>query len=127
MVTIFIRCALGLLFSFLPLKQSMSTVMYPTLESKVTLPTVTITAKKIIKKHVHKAKEFMGLICEQPLDTRVHDDFKLAMNEYTGPKVKLTSLRRHKNNRSKHNIGKAADFQFSDELINWLLSEEGTA
>jgi len=76
-----------------------------------------------IKKY---AKEFLGFQLEGSCNTQVNNNLREALKTYTGPKIKITSLKRHRNNKSRHNIGLAADFEFSHELILWLVSEEGT-
>lgn len=121
MIKLLAHSAIVLLLSLMPFSESHQSTLYPQLRFE--LPEVTITAKAV-KKSIRRT-EFLGFKLEQPLDTRVDPELQEALNDYTGPEIKVTSLRRHLNNKSKHNIGKAVDFQFSDELIRWLISEEG--
>jgi hypothetical protein len=59
------------------------------------------------------------------VDTTICNTFKSALATYSGPTVKINSLRRHTNKASAHYHGKAADFELSDNLVQWLLSSEG--
>lgn len=84
------------------------------------LPTITIKARKI-----RKAMTFENFKLESPCDTNVTTNLRTALRSYTGPEIKITSLKRHYNCKSKHFHGKAVDLQFSHELIDWLVSDEG--
>lgn len=92
-------------------------------EYTMTLKEVVITAKKLGK----KTAEFMGFKLEKAsLDTNIHDRLEEALQDFTGPKKMITSLKRHKwNPKSKHRSGQAVDFEFSRELIEWLVSDAG--
>lgn len=93
-----------------------------------TLDQVVVTAKKVKRK---TSKEFLGFKLQKGLDTSVHSKLEDALKDFkssNAPEVVISSLKRHKwNIRSKHRAGKAVDFEFSHELIVWLVSEEGTA
>lgn len=94
-----------------------------------TLPEVVVVAKKMPKRVSTRtnATEFMGFALDPGLDTTVHKDLRAILTTYTGPSVKISSLVRHKwSHKSKHRSGRAVDFRFSHELIEWLVSEEGT-
>lgn len=65
---------------------------------------------------------------ESGLDTRIRPELLSALLDYRGPKTSIGSLRRNwaSNPKSKHNCGKAVDFGFDRELIDWLvLTDEG--
>jgi hypothetical protein len=47
------------------------------------------------------------------------------MSTYKGPTAKVNSLRRHYNKSSEHYHGKAVDLAWDDEVIAFLISEEG--
>lgn len=126
MIKLLVARSFALLLTLLPIKEVQNSNI-SNLERKYSLPEVVITAKAIKKTKIAKVVEFLGHKCEQALDGRVHSSLKEAFNEYTGPELVFTSLRRHKNNGSKHNIGKAADVRFDKNVIDWLISEEGSA
>lgn len=50
-------------------------------------------------------------------DTRVSPQLINSLKSYSGPKVKITSLRRHWGTKSRHECGKAVDMEFSHALI----------
>lgn len=79
------------------------------------------------KKAAPYSKNFLGFRLLGRLNTNIHHNLKLALTEYNGPKKAITSLRRNWRTNSKHNCGKAVDFEFDHSLIEWLVSEEGTA
>lgn len=81
--------------------------------------------KKKRDRWICKDGTFLGFVLYTPVDTSIHRSFHLALSEYTGPKVKVNSLRRSCNRSSAHYHGKAADFELSQELVDWLLSDEG--
>jgi len=74
---------------------------------------------------VCKNGTFFGFIVYTPVDTSVAESFKIALEDYRGPQVKVSSLRRHYNQKSDHFHGKAVDLEFSKDLIDWLVSEDG--
>lgn len=74
-----------------------------------------------------KLREFMGFKLEGVCNTNISNQLKLALASYSGPDVKITSLRRNWNSTSRHNHGKAVDMEFDHELIEWLVSEPGQA
>lgn len=88
------------------------------------------TLKEVVIKDKHSSKfrrgEFLGFQLQKPLNTRIHETLEKALLSYQGPKVMITSLRRF-GTVSKHCCGKAVDFEWSHELIEYLVSEEGTA
>lgn len=57
----------------------------------------------------------------------VSEDLVEALENFNGPKVKITSLRRNwrSNPQSQHNHGRAVDLEFDHALIMWLVSEQG--
>lgn len=127
MIKLLVARSFGLLLSLIPIKEVQNSNV-SNLDRKFSLPEVVITAKAIKKTtKTTSVKEFLGYSCEQPLDGRVHSSLKEALNEYSGPELVFTSLRRHRNNGSKHNVGKAADVRFDKNVIDWLISEEGSA
>lgn len=68
---------------------------------------------------------FMGFILYTPVDTTLTPGFKAAIASYSGPKVKVNSLKRRYNVHSDHFHGNAADLEFSSDLIEWLVSTNG--
>lgn len=70
------------------------------------------------------AGTLFGFILYTPVDTTMKSEFRLALQEYTGPAVKINSLKRH-GTRSAHCKGLAVDLEFSPQLIDYLVSEEG--
>ena len=78
------------------------------------------------KSHNHHSGTFLGFKLEQTLNTRISNELTKALLSYTGPKVTISSLRRF-GTRSKHCCGKAVDFAWKTELIDYLVSPEGTA
>lgn len=85
-----------------------------------------VTAQKTTK-HSSTKSFFLNFKTERGLDTSIDSSLVTALNAYTGPEVTISSLKRHKwNSKSKHRIGRAADFEFNPELIEWLVSEEGS-
>jgi hypothetical protein len=86
------------------------------------LPEVIVKAKR---PHRHSGS-FLGFQLQQPMNTRIHSKLEEALKEFTGPKSKISSLRRF-GTRSRHCCGKAVDFEWSHELIEYLVSPEGTA
>lgn len=75
--------------------------------------------------NVCKSGTFFGFILYTPVDTTLTQEFKIALEDYKGPQVKINSLKRHYNRKSDHYWGKAVDLEFSQDLINWLISEDG--
>lgn len=68
---------------------------------------------------------FFGLLLYTPVDTSVSRELRTALAAYSGPKVKVNSLRRHFNVKSDHYHGNAADLELAHELVEWLVSEQG--
>ena len=62
-----------------------------------------------------------------PVDTSISNSFKEVLLSYSGPKVRVNSLKRGYNRSSQHYHGKAVDFEFSSELIDYLVSDAGQA
>lgn len=94
------------------------------------LPEVVVSAKAAHIKKVSKKvsiKEYLGFNVEGIVDTSVTTNIKSALSTYTGPKTSITSMKRHWGNRSAHEHGKAIDLSFDKSLIEWLVTEEGTA
>lgn len=60
-----------------------------------------------------------------PVDTSIATSFKEVLLSYAGPKVRVNSLKRGYNRSSQHYHGKAVDFEFSSELIDYLVSDAG--
>jgi hypothetical protein len=67
----------------------------------------------------------MGFVMYTRIDTSIHPNFRLALTDYKGPTVRINSLKRNCNRASAHYHGKAADFELSDALIRYLVSDEG--
>ena len=59
------------------------------------------------------------------MDTSVSNELKKALLAYSGPSVKINSLRRHSNPSSEHYHGNAVDLAWCEEVISYLLSEDG--
>lgn len=73
------------------------------------------------------AKEFLQFKVLGKVNTNVSLALRVALTEYQGPEVSITSLKRSWNNKSAHNHGNAVDFEFDEELIKWLVSTDGQA
>jgi len=80
---------------------------------------------KSSKLQVCKSGEFFGFLLYGRVKVDIHEDLEAALSNYCGPKVKITSLRRNWRGNSKHNHGKAVDFELNHELITYLCSEQG--
>ena len=94
----------------------------------IELPEVVITAKAVKKARTSKkvtVKDYLGFEVEGKVDTTVTTDIKQALGSYSGPKTKITSMRRHWGNKSAHEHGKAIDLSFDRSVIEWLVTEEG--
>jgi hypothetical protein len=72
-----------------------------------------------------KTGTFLGFLLAEPLDTTVSKELKKALLAYSGPSVKINSLRRHYNPSSEHYHGNAVDLAWCEETIAYLLSEDG--
>lgn len=68
---------------------------------------------------------FLGFILWRVKSTDIHQELETALTSYTGPKVKITSLRRHWGTNSKHECGKAVDLELCPNLVSWLCTAEG--
>lgn len=107
-------------------------IMISTSEAKVVAKVVEkktkLHAKELVSKAINYAKEgnFLGgFKLYTKVDTTLTPKFKDALSDYRGPGVKVNSLRRHFNKHSDHFSGNAADFEFSNEMIQYLVSEDG--
>lgn len=110
---------LGVLaFSITPMKIDTKNVRY---ELAYRLPEVTITAAK-----VRHPKSFLGFSLLGRCNTNISNLLRDALITFPGPKVRITSLRRNWNTHSQHNCGKAVDMEWSEELIDFLVTEEAT-
>ena len=99
------------------------------LNYSIELKGVTIKAKKIekriAKKQERRATKFFGFSILQKVNANISEKLELALNSWTGPEGKITSLRRGYNPSSQHYYGKAADLNWDPEIIDYLVSEEG--
>lgn len=68
---------------------------------------------------------FFGFLLYTPVDTSVCQDLIYVLSTYKGPEAKINSLRRHYNRSSEHYHGKAVDLAWNEEVISFLISEEG--
>lgn len=68
---------------------------------------------------------FLGFVLWGTKNTNISSELRLALEAYQGPKVMITSLRRHWGTKSNHEHGKAVDMQLTTDLTDWLVSEEG--
>lgn len=69
---------------------------------------------------------FLGFTLWGRVNTNgISEDLIEALENFTGPKVKITSLRRNWKTKSQHNHGRAVDLEFDHALITWLISDEG--
>lgn len=78
------------------------------------VPEVIVSAKKARKHKTHGK-----------LNTNITPELKLAMDTYEGPTVLITSLVRHWNCKSAHAHGKAVDYNWSEALIDYLVTSKG--
>lgn len=88
------------------------------------MPEVEVVAKKIKKVSTYSSK-FLDFGVLGRVNTKVSSELVAALDTFTGPKVRITSLRRNWNAHSQHTHGKAVDFEWSPELIQWLGTVEG--
>lgn len=86
------------------------------------LPEVEVVAKRIKRSF---STTFLDFKLLGKVNTKVDPALETALADFTGPKVRITSLRRYWNNTSQHAHGKAVDFEWSPELIEYLTSAEG--
>jgi len=90
----------------------------------IPLDEVVITAKRIQRSF--KTVFFFGFKLLGDVKTvGISGSLKEAMDNYKGPKDAVTSVMRLNSFKSQHRVGKAIDFRFSEELICYLLSDEG--
>lgn len=68
---------------------------------------------------------FLGFVLYTRVDTTICPKFREILSSYNGPKVKLNSLRRHNDRGSRHYHGQAVDLELKNELVNFLISDEG--
>lgn len=116
------QCLVILLVTIFPYNKNLVGSNSPLPESvpHIHLKEVVVKAKSYYRAH------FLDYRLQQNLNTNVTHTLKEALREFSGPKVPISSLRRH-GTKSKHCCGKAVDFQWSHELIEYLVSPEGTA
>lgn len=94
----------------------------------IELPEVVISAKAVKKAKTSRKvsiNNYLGFGVEGKVDTAVTADIKQALSTYSGPKTKITSMKRHWGNKSAHEHGKAVDLAFDPSLIEWLVTAEG--
>lgn len=86
-----------------------------------TLPEVVIKTTKVkrISCNLH------GYTLLPGVNKSITNTLEEALKAYKGPKPRVTSLRRYWNYTSKHAHGKAVDFEWSSEMIDYLVSSEG--
>ena len=75
--------------------------------------------------NVCKDGTFLGFILYTPVDTTIAPDFREALAEYSGPTVRVNSVKRNWSTKSMHYHGKAIDLELSYELVTYLVSEDG--
>jgi hypothetical protein len=57
--------------------------------------------------------------------SNLHVTMVKALEDYTGPKVCVNSTIRHWNTKSAHKYGKAIDLKLEDDVLEWLISDQG--
>jgi len=82
-----------------------------------------VKSKKLSSK-ICKEGTFFGFILYTPVDTTVCNSFKVALAAYTGPSVKVNSLKRY-GTKSRHCVGRAIDLELTQELVFYLTSDAG--
>lgn len=85
--------------------------------SSIELAPVTIKAKK-----TKEIKSFLGFKLLGKCDYKISDELFEALEDYNGPEVRITSLKRHWNPHSQHFHGNAVDFEWNEELIDYLIT-----
>jgi hypothetical protein len=95
---------------------------------------IVIPNKEVKKKrgfccrHIGK-KEYMGYELQTTnVNTNISPklvEFLEELKVVSATTFVITSLKRSSNNKSKHNIGLAVDFELTKELVNFLISEAG--
>lgn len=100
------------------------------LDFKATLDTLRDTHPYMNKKWKGKktscaSGSFFGFLLYTPVDTAVSKELTVALSDYSGPKAKINSLKRHYNRSSQHFHGKAVDLAWNEEVISFLISDEG--
>ena len=114
----------------LQLEMQVETLNKTILEVKATIDTLRDT-HPYMRKHWKGRKtscasgSFFGFLLYTPVDTAVSKELVVALSDYTGPKAKINSLKRHYNHKSQHYHGKAVDLAWDEEVISFLISEEG--
>lgn len=68
---------------------------------------------------------FFGFLLYTPVDTAVSKELIYTLRTYPGPTARINSLRRHYNPTSQHYHGKAVDLEWNEEVIAFLISDEG--
>lgn len=95
------------------------------------IPTIQLREVTVVAKSKAPTRkritELHGFDVCKGLDGRISAKMDSVMLSYKGPKVLVTSLRRNWNKKSDHYHGNAVDFDFSHEMIMYLVSEEGKA
>lgn len=86
-----------------------------------------IKKSKRLSSNYCKESTFLGFILWRVKSTEIHEDLEKALTGYSGPKVKITSLKRHWGTKSKHECGKAVDLELCPNLVNWLCTSDGIA
>lgn len=77
-----------------------------------------------LKRNFCKSGTFLGFVLYTKVDTSICPKFRSILASYEGPKVKVNCLRRH-DPGSKHHHGQAVDLELSDNLVSYLISENG--
>lgn len=67
----------------------------------------------------------MGFVLYRGVNTQITEELEAALKSYNGPKALITSLRRNWGTKSDHECGRAVDFDLSEELVDFLVSEDG--
>lgn len=70
---------------------------------------------------------FLGFLLYTPVDTSVKEELVNVLVTYKGPQAKINSLKRSHNHSSQHFHGKAVDLAWDEEVISFLISQEGKA
>lgn len=68
---------------------------------------------------------FFAFLLYTPVDTSISKDFAYVLSTYQGPTAKVNSVRRGTNLKSRHYCGNAIDLAWDEEVITFLISEEG--
>ena len=123
LITYLKQCLLIILIIASPYKNLAGSNVTHEQVAHIELKEVVVKAKRT--HHFHSGT-FLGFKLEQSLNTRITQELKDALVDYSGPKSPISSLRRF-GTRSKHCCGKAVDFAWNKDLIDYLISPEGAA